>query len=113
VISLPPSALRACLLRVNVEAVDHLNQIDDGITVATLATHTFVAAAQMVATVKIIPFAMPQRAVQVEEYSRSVVSIISVQALLARKVGLIVTAHQNQRQRIAAEFIPALQARLE
>ncbi|MGH7601892.1 MAG: molybdopterin-binding protein, partial [bacterium] len=104
----------AGLLRINVEAVDHLNEIDDGITVATLATHAFVRTAQMVATVKIIPFAVPQSAVQtLEEYTRTAESIISVQALPARKVGLIVTTHQDQHQRIAAEFAPALQARLE
>jgi molybdenum cofactor cytidylyltransferase len=107
-------ATTAGLLRVNVEAAVHLNEIDDGITLATLTTHAFVRASQMVATVKIIPFAVSRNAVQaVEEYSRSVTPIISVQALPARQVGLIVTAHQNQHQRIAAEFAPALQARLE
>jgi molybdenum cofactor cytidylyltransferase len=107
-------ATTAGLLRVNVAAIDRLNEIDDGITVATLATHAFVRASQMVATVKIIPFAVAQSAVQaVEEYSRSVAPIISVEALPARKVGLIVTAHQGQHERIAAEFAPALQARLE
>jgi molybdenum cofactor cytidylyltransferase len=107
-------AMTAGLLRVNVEAIADLNQIDDGIMVATLVTHSFVRAAQMVATVKIIPFAVAQSAVQaVEEYSRSVTPIISVRALPARKVGLIVTAHQNQHQRIAAEFTSALQTRLE
>lgn len=81
-------ATTAGLLRVNVEAIDDLNQIDDGITVATLVTHSFVRAAQMVATVKIIPFAVAQRAVQaVEEYSRTAAPIISIQALPARKVG--------------------------
>jgi molybdenum cofactor cytidylyltransferase len=107
-------AATAGLLRVNVEAVDRLNQIDDGITVATLATHSFVRAAQMVATVKIIPFAVADKAVKAaEEYSLSAAPIISVQALPARKVGLLVTAHQSQHRRIAAEFAPALQARLE
>lgn len=107
-------ATTAGLLRINVEAINRLNEIDDGITVATLATHAFVRASQMVATVKIIPFAVAQSAVQaVEKYSRTAAPIISVQALPARKVGLIVTAHQNQHQRIAAEFAPALHARLE
>jgi molybdenum cofactor cytidylyltransferase len=104
----------AGLLRVNVEAVDRLNQIDDGITMATLATHSFVRATQMVATVKIIPFAVPDKAVKAAEaYSRSVAPIISVQSLPVRKVGLLVTAHQSQQRRIAAESTPALQARLE
>jgi molybdenum cofactor cytidylyltransferase len=107
-------ATGAGLLRINVEAIEHLNEIDDGITVATLTTHTFVRAAQMVATVKIIPFAVPQSAVQaLEEYSRSVAPVISVQVLPVRKAGLIVTAHQGQHERIAAEFTPALQVRLD
>ncbi len=107
-------ATTAGLLHINIKAIDRLNEIAEGITVATLATHVFVRAAQMVATVKIIPFAVAEKAVNaVEEYSRSVAPIISVQALPPRKVGLIVTAHQNQHQRIAAEFAPALHARLK
>ena len=107
------------LLRINVDAVNHLNEIDDGITVATLPAFSVVRAKQMVATVKIIPFAVPQAAVEtIETFCRHCPSIIRVQALLPRRVGLIVSAHQhrgdgNQHERIAAEFAPALQTRLE
>jgi molybdenum cofactor cytidylyltransferase len=44
-------------------AVRALNSIDPGITVATLPDSTFVRSGRMVATVKIIPFAVPQKAV--------------------------------------------------
>jgi len=58
------------LLRINIAALDHLNEIDDGITLATLPAHSFVREAQMVATVKIIPFAVPQTAVEAIEKLR-------------------------------------------
>ena len=107
------------LLRINIDAVNHLNEIDDGITVATLPAFSVVRAKQMVATVKIIPFAVPQAAVEIiETFCRNCPLIIRVQALPPRRVGVIVSAHQhrgdeNQHERIAAEFTPALQTRLE
>jgi len=107
------------LLRINIDAVNHLNEIDEGITVATLPAFSVVRAKQMVTTVKIIPFAVPQAAVEIiEKFCRTCPPIIRVQALPPRRVGLIVSAHQhrgdeNQHERIAAEFTPALQTRLE
>jgi molybdenum cofactor cytidylyltransferase len=112
-------ATAAGLLRVNVEAVDHLNEIDDGVTLATLPTYSWVGATQMVATVKIIPFAVARQAVAaVEKFSQSTGAIITVQALPQRRVGLIVTASQftsdsRQHERLAADFAPALRARVE
>jgi len=106
------------LLRINIDAVNHLNEIDDSITVATLPAFSVVRAKQMVATVKIIPFAVPQAAVEtIETFCRNCPPMIRVQALPQRRVGLIVSAHQrrgdeNQHERIAAEFTPALQTRL-
>jgi molybdenum cofactor cytidylyltransferase len=86
-------AATAGLLRINVEAIHYLNDIDDGITVATLSTCSCVRASQMVATIKIIPFAVSQNGVEeVERFAGTVAPILTVTALPARKVGLIVTA---------------------
>lgn len=48
------------LLRVDAAAVDAINAIDEAITVATLANRAVVTPKQMIATVKIIPFAVPR-----------------------------------------------------
>jgi len=51
---------RAGVLRVLPEAVRAANSVDEAITVATLPQHAAVEAGRMVATVKIIPYAVPR-----------------------------------------------------
>ncbi|HFD14731.1 MAG TPA: 4-diphosphocytidyl-2C-methyl-D-erythritol kinase [Rhodospirillales bacterium] len=50
------------LFLVDAEAVHRFNGVDEGITLATLPPFSRVARRDMVATVKIIPFAVPERA---------------------------------------------------
>ncbi len=49
--------------------VDRLNQVNacDGVTLATLASHTAVRPRQIVATIKIIPFAAPEKVIEQAE----------------------------------------------
>ena len=51
----------AGLLMVDAAAIDAVNAVDESITVATLAPMRPVVAGEMIATVKIIPFAVSQR----------------------------------------------------
>ena len=46
------------------ERVDRLNLVDEAITLGTLPPFTVVEPRQMVATIKIIPFAAPEEAVK-------------------------------------------------
>ncbi|MCC7167406.1 MAG: molybdopterin-binding/glycosyltransferase family 2 protein [Rhodospirillales bacterium] len=55
-------AAQAGLARIDPAAIDRLNRIDEAVTVATVAANEAVAAGQIVATVKIIPFAVPRPA---------------------------------------------------
>lgn len=57
-------ATAAGVLTVDKALVDALNRIDPSVTLATLAHHARVVAGQMVATVKIIPFAVKNTVVQ-------------------------------------------------
>ena len=52
-------AAQAGLLRIDAAAVNALNQADEGLTLATLPDWASVDAGEMVATIKIIPFAVP------------------------------------------------------
>ncbi len=70
-------------------AVDALNRLDPGLTVATLAEFAPVEAGRMVATVKIIPFALPESAVVAAEAIRP--SMLSVSPWKPLKVGLAAT----------------------
>ena len=50
------------VLVVDKDAVDRLNQVDESITFATLPAYKPVVAGEMIATVKIIPFAVAEKA---------------------------------------------------
>jgi len=52
-------AEKAGVLVVDRSAIDGINAIDEAITVATLAAHKAVVAGEMIGTVKIIPYAVP------------------------------------------------------
>jgi molybdenum cofactor cytidylyltransferase len=56
-------AEKAGVLRIDVSAVNALNAVDEAVTVATLPDLKAVVAGEMVGTVKIIPFAVPEAVV--------------------------------------------------
>jgi len=60
-------ALSDGVAAVDAAAVEGLNAIDEAVTLATVAPFARVAKGQMVATVKIIPFAAPAQAVEASE----------------------------------------------
>ncbi len=55
---------KAGVLVVDANAIDHINSIDERITVATLPAYRAVQAGEMIGTVKIIPFAAPASALE-------------------------------------------------
>jgi molybdenum cofactor cytidylyltransferase len=72
-------------------AVDRLNQIDPAITLATVAEYAAVADGQMVATVKIIPFAVGRRAVDAALSAVAGAGVIRVAPFVRQRVGLVGT----------------------
>ena len=56
-------AERAGILMIDAAAIDRINMVDEAITVATLPAHKPVVAGEMVGTVKIIPYGLPQERV--------------------------------------------------
>ncbi|MEO0823343.1 MAG: NTP transferase domain-containing protein, partial [Pseudomonadota bacterium] len=60
-------AAEAGLVSVEADRIAALNALDEAVTLATLASETWVEPRQMVATVKIIPYAAPARAVAAAE----------------------------------------------
>ncbi len=101
------------VLRVDVERLTRLNECE-GITLATLASHSAVQPRQMVATVKIIPFAVPEATLrQAERTAREGGPLIRVDALPARTVSVILSGSPSVRERVIADFEPPLRARIE
>lgn len=101
------------VLRVDVERLTRLNECE-GITLATLTSHTAVQPRQMVATVKIIPFAVPEATLrQAEQIAREGGPLIHVDALTSKTVSVILSGSPSVRERVIADFEPPLRARIE
>src|SRR5271154_471761 len=83
-------AQAAGLLVVDKEAIDHLNRIDEAITVATLKAYKPVVAGEMIATVKIIPFALGVTA-RDKALAAAPRPVVRVEPYRVRKVGVVST----------------------
>lgn len=98
------------LLVVSADEIDAINAVDESITVATLAQHSWVRAGELIATVKIIPYAVRRTALDLATARAS--AVLRVAALRASRAGLILSqtpglpdrllesAEQAQRQRL-------------
>ncbi|HVB16145.1 MAG TPA: molybdopterin-binding/glycosyltransferase family 2 protein [Stellaceae bacterium] len=74
------------------ERLDRLNLVDEAVTVGTLPPFAVVEPRQMVATVKIIPFAVPEAAVaRAVDFAAYGEKLLRVAAFMPRRVALIQT----------------------
>jgi len=100
-------------LSINVPLLDQLNNIDPGITIATLHEHTLVQPRQLVALVKIVPFGIPAaRVVDAEALTKEHGPVIHVRPLKPRSVGLIISGTRSTRDKLLNEFAPPTKMRL-
>ncbi|MDW8325308.1 MAG: molybdopterin-binding protein [Anaerolineales bacterium] len=93
------------ILRVDAERLARLNELE-GITLATLASHSTVRPRQIVGTVKIIPFAVPEATVQAAEALASGGALVWVDALTPQPVSLIFSGSISIREKLADDFTP-------
>ena len=85
-------ARQAGVLRVDVARVNAINEVDEAITLATLADYAAIEADQMAATVKIIPFAVPRDKLDAcLAIARGNAPILSFHPYRPRRVALIQT----------------------
>lgn len=100
------------IVRVDREALFELNCCD-GVTLATRHADTAVAAGRIVATTKILPYALSAAVVdRAEAIAREHAPIVAVQPLPERRVGLILSGSKGARERVEAGFSSALAQRL-
>ena len=101
------------VLRVDVERLNRVNA-SDGVTLATLASHTAVRPRQIVATVKIIPFAVPEKVIEQAEGAgtRGGSPLIRVDELKPQSVSLILSGSPSLKEKLFADFAP-LRERVE
>lgn len=98
-------AQTAGLFLVDRERVDQLNLIDESVTLATIAPYAPVLAGDLVATVKIIPFAVPSATLS-RCLAEAHGGLLRVAPFRRRPVGLVLTrlpgVHESQLDRAAA-----------
>lgn len=99
------------VVRVNVPAVHALNA-HLGITLATAIPHSVAQPRQIVGTIKIIPFAVPEASVQAIEALAQAAPLLHLTPLLPKKVSLIFSGAEVLHARLTQDFAP-LRERVE
>jgi molybdenum cofactor cytidylyltransferase len=97
------------VVRVDIEKLSQLNECE-GVTVATVPAHSAVRARHMAATIKIIPFAVPAAILQTAD--RIGGPIVSVEALSAKPVGVILSGSLTAQERVTQDFDAPLKSRI-
>ncbi len=93
--------------------IDALNRIDEAITVATLPPHHRVREGQMLATIKIIPFAAPRAAVETALAIAGEASpLVALSPLRPRNAALIMTRLETTKASVLDKTREVLAARL-
>jgi molybdenum cofactor cytidylyltransferase len=103
------------VFRVEPERLARLNSYD-GVTVATLRAHAPVRPGQLVATVKVLPFALPGATVAAAEEAAGAGTgrpLLHVDALPPRRLALLLTGSSPARGRVERDFVPPLRSRIE
>ena len=98
------------------ERLDRINRMDESITIATLPQYAPVEPRQMVATIKIIPFAAPDSDLQLSEaVARNDITegVVRVAPYRPRKVGLIQTRLAGMKPSILDKTSRVTAVRLE
>jgi molybdenum cofactor cytidylyltransferase len=102
----------AGVVTVDAARIEALNAIDESITIATLPAFATVTPKQMVATIKIIPFAVPRAALQRALEVIDGKPLVSVAAFRAFKAGLIQTSLPGTRAKVLEKTAETTRARL-
>lgn len=106
-------AEKAGVLMVDRAAVDALNGLDEAVTFATLGEHAAVTQHAMVATVKIIPFALPEGTVaRAEKLAREMGPLVSVAPFSVRRVAAVSTLSPGLDAKVVDKTIATLERRL-
>lgn len=102
------------LLRLDPARIDAINLIDESVTVATLPDFAVVEPGQMLATVKIIPFAAPESVVvQAEELAAAGSPPLAVAAFRPLSVGLIQTRLPGVKDSVLDKTVAVTRERVE
>jgi molybdenum cofactor cytidylyltransferase len=99
------------VLVVDREAIDRLNRVDEAITAATLPAYKPVVAGEMIATVKIIPFAVEKAACE-RALAAAPRPLVSVAPYRVRKVGVVSTVLPGLSSKVIDKTLKVTDERL-
>ena len=100
------------LLRVDAARIDALNALDEALTIGTLPDHAVVAAGEMVATIKVIPFAVPGAVLQQAEELARAAPCLRLHRFHPYRVGLVLSRLPGMKQSILDGTVEATAARV-
>jgi molybdenum cofactor cytidylyltransferase len=104
----------AGVLVVDKDAIDRLNQVDESITFATLPAYKPVVAGEMIATVKIIPFAVARQARDAALAAvKGSAPLIRVAPYRIRKIGVVSTLLPGLASKVVDKTLKVTAERLE
>lgn len=103
----------AGLFVVDAGIIDRLNALDESITLATLPNFSLVRPKEMLATIKVIPFAVPGGALGVAEALLRQHRVLNLHPFRPLKVGLVLTELPGVKESVMEGAVEVTQARIE
>lgn len=100
------------LLLVDTDAINGLNAVDETMTAATLPAYKPVVAGEMIGTVKIIPYAVPEALLR-DGVAKAGTGALRVVPYIRRRVGVISTVLPGLKRSVIDKTIAVLAKRLE
>lgn len=101
------------LLRVDAARIDRLNSVDEALTLGTLPDYAVVAQRDLVATIKIIPFAVPGTVLTVAEaVVRQGGPVLTLHPFRHLKVGLVASELPGLKESTTEKTIAVTEARV-
>jgi molybdenum cofactor cytidylyltransferase len=106
-------AASAGVLVVDKAAIDAINRVDEAVTFATLPAFKPVVAGEMIGTVKIIPFAVPEQSVSAAlKIAADAKPLVRVAPYRIRKVGIVSTLLPGLSEKVIDKTLKVTQERL-
>lgn len=101
------------LLRVAAEKIDRINAVDESLTVGTLPDYAVVAARDMVATIKVIPFAVAGALLDVAvALARQGPPALTLHPFKPLRVGMVATELPGLKESVTQKTIEVTEARV-
>ena len=102
----------AGVLRVNADAINRLNAVDEAVTFATLPDFRAVERGEMIATVKIIPFAVSGDVIDKALFDAGTLPLIEVKPFRKLKVAAVSTLLPGLKPSVINKTLAVLEGRL-